>query len=244
MTRKRSAFLPGKTRRNYPKSLNIGRGVDREDRDEEANMKKLLLAACAAVAAAPLALAGDLPLQRQSPYVQPQAYNTLFNWTGFYAGVHGGYAWGSGGGTNPDGFVGGLQAGYNYQFSPTGVLGVETDISATSIDNTVSGVKFGMDYLGTIRARAGYTMDRVMFYVAGGVAYGRGALEIAGLTNNQFHWGWTLGGGVEAMVTPRVSARLEYLYVDLAQETYQSVLGPAGIGYNANIVRGGLNYRF
>jgi outer membrane immunogenic protein len=207
-------------------------------------MKKLLLAACVAVAAAPHAFAGDLPLQRQSNYAPPQSYNSLFNWTGFYAGVHGGYAWGSGAGGNPDGFVGGLQAGYNYQFSPNGVLGLETDISATSIEDKAGGVKFGMDYLGTIRGRAGYTMDRVMFYVAGGGAYGRGALEIAGLSNDQFHWGWTLGGGVEAMVTPNVSARLEYLYVDLAKENYQSVLGPVGIGYTTNIVRGGLNYRF
>jgi outer membrane immunogenic protein len=207
-------------------------------------MKKLLLAACVAVAAAPHAFAGDLPLQRQSNYAPPQSYNSLFNWTGFYAGVHGGYAWGSGAGVNPDGFVGGIQAGYNYQFAPNGVLGVETDISATSIEDKSGGVKFGMDYLGTIRGRAGYTLDRVMFYVAGGAAYGRGALEVAGLTNNQVHWGWTLGGGIEAMVTPNVSARLEYLYVDLAKENYQSVLGPASIGYNSNIVRGGLNYRF
>jgi outer membrane immunogenic protein len=207
-------------------------------------MKKLLLAACAAVAAAPHALAGDLPLQRQSNYVPPQAYNSLFNWTGFYAGVHGGYAWGSASGLSPDGFVGGLQAGYNYQSSPNGVVGFETDISATSISDTVGGVKFGADYLGTIRARAGYTLDRVLFYVAGGAAYGQGDLEIAGLSNTQFHWGWTIGGGIEAMVTPRVSARLEYLYVDLAKETYQSVLGPTNIGYTTNIVRGGLNYRF
>jgi outer membrane immunogenic protein len=207
-------------------------------------MKKLLLAACVAVAAASHAFAGDLPLQRQSNYAPPQSYNSLFNWTGFYAGVHGGYAWGSGAGVNPDGFVGGIQAGYNYQFAPNGVLGVETDISATSIEDKAGVVKFGMDYLGTIRGRAGYTLDRVMFYVAGGAAYGRGALEVAGLTNNQVHWGWTLGGGIEAMVTPNVSARLEYLYVDLAKENYQSVLGPASIGYNSNIVRGGLNYRF
>jgi outer membrane immunogenic protein len=207
-------------------------------------MKKLLLAAAFAVAAAPHALAGDLPLQRQSSYAPPQTYNSLFNWTGFYAGVHGGYAWGSGAGGSPDGFVGGLQAGYNYQFSPNGVLGLETDISATSIGNKVGGVKFGVDYLGTIRARAGYTIDRAMFYVTGGAAYGQGELEVAGLANTQFHWGWTLGGGVEAMVTPNVSARLEYLYVDLAKENYQSVFGPASIGYNTNIVRGGLNYRF
>jgi outer membrane immunogenic protein len=207
-------------------------------------MKKLLVAACVAVVAAPHAFAGDLPLQRRSNYVPPEVSNSLFNWTGFYAGVHGGYGWGSSAGFNPDGLVGGVQAGYNYQYSRSGVLGFETDISATSIDDSAGGAKFGVDYIGTIRARAGYTLDRVMFYVTGGAAYGRGDLEIAGLSNNQFHWGWTLGGGVEAMVTPNVSARLEYLYVDLAKETYQTVLGPTNVGYSTNIIRGGLNYRF
>jgi outer membrane immunogenic protein len=207
-------------------------------------MKKLLLAACAAVAAAPHALAGDLPLERRSSYVPPEVANRLFNWTGFYAGIHGGYGWGNAAGLSPNGVLGGVQAGYNWQVSPSGVLGLETDISATSIDDKAGGVKFGVDYLGTMRARAGYSLDRVMFYVTGGAAYGRGALEIGGLSNTQFHWGWTLGGGVEAMVTPNVSARLEYLYVDLAKETYQSVLGPTSVGYNTNIVRGGLNYRF
>lgn len=207
-------------------------------------MKKLLLAAWAAATAASPAFAGDLPLERRSTYVPPEVANRLFNWTGFYAGVHGGYAWGEAAGLSPNGFVGGVQAGYNFQVSPSGVLGFETDISATSIDDKSGGMKFGIDYLGTIRARAGYTMDRVMFYATGGAAYGRGDLEIAGLSNNQFHWGWTLGGGVEAMVTPNVSARLEYLYVDLAKETYQSVVGPTSVGYKTNIVRGGLNYRF
>ena len=207
-------------------------------------MKKLLLAACAIGALAPQALAGDLPLQRRSNYVAPEVSRSLFNWTGFYAGVHGGYGWGSAGGLSPDGFVGGAQLGYNYQFAPNGVVGIEGDITGTVNHNSSAGVKFGTDYIGTIRGRAGYTMDRVMFYVTGGAAYGRGDLEIAGLSNDQFHWGWTLGGGVEAMITPNVSARLEYLYVDLAKETYQSVLGPTNIGVTSSIVRGGVNYRF
>lgn len=209
-------------------------------------MRKLLLAACAAVAVANHASAGDLPLQRRSTYAAPETYRSLFNWTGFYLGVHGGYGWGTSGGsgTNPDGFVGGVQAGYNYQFSPNGVVGFETDISASAIDGKNNGVKFSTDYLGTIRGRAGYTIDRVMLYVTGGAAYGQGDLNVGGLSNNQFHWGWTIGGGIEAMVTPNVSARLEYLYVDLAKETYGSVLGPVSVGYNTNLVRGGLNYRF
>ena len=207
-------------------------------------MKRPILAACAIVAAATSTLAGDLSLQRRSSYVPPETYNSLFNWTGFYVGVHGGYGWGSAAGSNPDGFVGGAQVGYNYQAAPNGVLGLEADISATSIDGKNGAVQFSPDYLGTIRARAGYSFDRAMVYVTGGAAYGRGDLTVAGLSNTQFHWGWTLGGGVEAMVTPNVSARLEYLYVDLGKQNYQSIVGPLGVGYTTSLVRGGLNYRF
>jgi outer membrane immunogenic protein len=67
-------------------------------------MRKLLLAAGAAVATAAAApvFAGDLPLQRNS-YYQPQPAAALFNWTGFYVGANAGYAWGSAIGGNPSG---------------------------------------------------------------------------------------------------------------------------------------------
>jgi len=207
-------------------------------------MKRLLMAASALLATAMPILAGDLPLQRRSNYAQPEIINSLFNWSGFYVGGHVDYGWGSAIGGNPSGFLGGLQAGYNFQVSPALVFGLETDISFTSIDDTVGAAKFGIDYLGTLRARLGYSIDRVMFYATGGLAYGRGELQIANLSNQQFHWGWTIGGGVEAMLTPSVSAKIEYLYVDLTDETYQSILGPMSVNYHTNIVRGGVNYKF
>src|SRR5262249_39533783 len=105
MTRKRNAFLAANTRRNSLKSLNY-RGVDREIETRRMSMKRLFGAAAAAVAVATHASAGDLPLQRRS-YAPPETYRSLFNWTGFYLGVHGGYGWGhsGGSGTDPAGFV-------------------------------------------------------------------------------------------------------------------------------------------
>lgn len=206
-------------------------------------MKRLLLAACAVLAAAMPAIAGDLPLRR-SNYAQPEIANTLFNWSGFYVGANGGYGWGSTVGGDADGFFGGFQTGYNFQVSPSIVFGAETDISFTSADSSTAGSKFGLDYLGTIRARLGYSLDRIMFYATAGLAYGRGDLKVSGLTNEQFHWGWTVGTGVEAMLTHNISAKLEYLFVDLNDETYRSILGPRKVGYNTNLIRGGVNYRF
>jgi outer membrane immunogenic protein len=210
-------------------------------------MRKLLLAAgaamaMAAVTAAP-AWAGDLPLQRNS-YYQPQPAAALFNWTGFYLGANAGYGWGSAIGGDPSGAVGGFTAGYNYQFSPNMVIGAETDITFSTADTSRPAGKFESDYIGTLRARVGYSVGNVMFYGTAGAAYGKGELSVGGLTNDQTHWGWTIGAGIEAMLTQNVSAKFEYLYVDLSDRNYATIGGPVNVGYTTNLLRGGVNYRF
>ena len=206
-------------------------------------MKKLLLAAGALVATAPPLLAGDLPYQRNN-YYQPAPAAPLFNWTGFYVGGNAGYSWGSAIGGDPSGVIGGFTAGYNYQYSPNTVLGVETDIAFSNADDSHGGRKFESDYIGTLRARLGYSVGNVMFYGTGGAAYGKGELTTGGLTSEQTHWGWALGAGVEAMLTQNVSAKFEYLYVDLGDKNYATIGGPVNVGYTANLLRGGVNYKF
>jgi outer membrane immunogenic protein len=209
-------------------------------------MKRLLWAAGAAVisavATAP-SFAGDLPYRRNDYYQAPPPA-ALFNWTGFYVGANAGYNWGSAGGTDPSGVAGGFTAGYNYQFSPNTVIGAETDITFSNASDSNAGTKFETDYIGTLRARLGYSVGNVMFYGTGGAAYGKGELTVGGLSNEQVHWGWTVGAGVEAMLTQNVSAKFEYLYVDLGDKTYQTVGGPASVGYTSSLLRGGVNYKF
>jgi outer membrane immunogenic protein len=94
-----------------------------------------------------------------------------------------------------DGFIGGGQIGYNFQFSQW-VMGIEGDISFTDWDGT--------DALGTVRGRLGYAWERVMPYVTGGLA-------IADADT-----GWTAGGGIELAVSNNVSVRGEYLHFDLS----------------------------
>lgn len=206
-------------------------------------MRKLLLAAGAVMATAMPALAGDLPLQRNS-YYQPQPAAALFNWTGFYVGANAGYAWGKAIGGDPSGGVIGLTGGYNYQFSPNMVIGAETDIAFSNADTSRPAGKFESDYIGTLRARLGYSVGNVMFYGTAGAAYGKGELSVGGLTSDQTHWGWTIGAGVEAMLTQNVSAKFEYLYVDLSDRNYATIGGPVNVGYTTNLLRGGVNYRF
>ncbi len=201
-------------------------------------MKRLLLLAALFVAAP--AYAGDLPRYNNNP----QVYRNLFNWTGFYVGVHAGWGWGDSTGSDLSGPLGGLQAGYNYQLVSGLTFGVETDISITGIDGPAAGGTFNADYIGTLRGRIGYAFDRVLIYATGGFAYAGGDLRVGALSNDQSHYGYALGLGIEGMITTNMSVRLEYMYTDFGNRTYQSTLGPAGIGFSSSLLRAGVNYRF
>jgi outer membrane immunogenic protein len=142
----------------------------------------------------------------------------IFNWSGFYIGGHVGGGWSAGWsgtanplpspaafgalplsfGQNASGVIGGGQVGYNWQFAPSWVLGIEADISgahirANSVTPALSlaGTPFtgaadcpglqvctsfmnrDLDLLGTVRGRVGYTWERWLAYLTGGFAYGR-----------------------------------------------------------------------
>lgn len=92
--------------------------------------------------------------------------------------------------SKPSGFIGGVQAGYNWQLNSL-VLGVEADFQGANVKQTVSGstaftpanlafLPFGttgsvsnsLDYFGTVRGRLGGAFDRFMVYGTGGLAYG------------------------------------------------------------------------
>jgi outer membrane immunogenic protein len=193
-------------------------------------VKKALLAV-AALCVVSSASAGDLP-QRHN-YNKPQVYQNLFNWTGFYAGVHGGLGWGDSTFGSTSGYAVGAQVGYNYQMVSGMVFGAETDISLTGVDNAA----FNNDYIGTVRGRIGYAFDRILLYATAGFAYAGGEVG----TVDRTHYGYALGLGMEGMVTPNVSVRLEYLYTDFSSRSY----APLGsVGFDTSVLRAGVNYRF
>jgi outer membrane immunogenic protein len=128
-------------------------------------------------------------------------YAPVSSWTGFYAGVNGGYAWGSdsklsldGACDNrrrcpgveeldpstklsPSGGFGGGQIGYNWQSGHL-VLGVEADIQGSGIGDkrSVAGglinLNSDLDWFGTVRGRLGYASGPLLLYATGGFAYG------------------------------------------------------------------------
>jgi outer membrane immunogenic protein len=206
-----------------------------------------LTAVAAAVAfTSTAANAADLPRRKAEPMAPASYVSQAFNWTGPYVGINlgGVIAEGKRGINNidPTGVTVGLQAGYNYQFINNIVLGVEADVNYSNANDSVAGTKSTLDYFGTVRARAGYAMDRVLPYVTGGFAWGSNEVKTAALKQSKTHYGWTAGAGVEYAFTQNISARAEYLYMNLANENY-TTFGVKG-GVNAHIIRAGLNYKF
>ena len=165
------------------------------------------------------------------------------SWARPYLGVNLGYAWGSvaNNPAKPSGFVGGVQAGYNWQ-SGSFVFGLEGDIQATAAEETFAPWKFSNPWFGTVRGRAGYAFNNVMFFGTGGLAFGELRATTFGLTESHTNAGWTLGAGAEMGLDRNWSAKIEYLYVDLANSNF--VITGASNGYRFGLIRAGVNYRF
>jgi outer membrane immunogenic protein len=204
-------------------------------------MKRALLAAAMASAVPGAAIAADLP-RGPAPYYAP-APSSYYRWSGLYAGLNGGYEWGSVShtGTNPNGFFGGAQLGYNFQ-SGGFVFGGETDLQFSDANDTFAPYKFSNPWFGTSRLRAGVAMNNMLFYATGGFAYGDVKGVNAGLSETRTHLGWTGGVGMEVGFTPNWSAKVEYLYMDLGDRAY-SITGMNN-NFDSNLLRFGVNYRF
>jgi len=207
-------------------------------------MSRIVLRAVALIAAVwtVSAQAADLPYGSRAPYTVNQPLN-VYSWAGPYLGGNLGYAWGSvsNNRTSPSGFAGGVQAGYNWQNGPW-VFGVEGDIQATGAEDTFAPWKFSNPWFGTVRGRAGYAFNNILFYGTGGLAFGELRGETFGLSESHTTAGWTAGVGAEFGLTQNWSAKIEYLYVDLASSPF-TITG-ASNGYRFGTVRAGVNYHF
>ena len=140
----------------------------------------------------------------------------MYDWTGFYAGLNAGYAfggqddvavaptYGNVGDLELNGMFGGIQAGYNYQ-ADSFVMGVEGDIQLSGISDEDENGAFDSQndntYFGTLRLRAGYAWDRTLIYATGGLAFGGFDYSVDTPTSNinedYSAMGYALGGGVE-----------------------------------------------
>jgi outer membrane immunogenic protein len=201
----------------------------------------------------------------------PDAYN----WSGPYVGLQGGYAWGSNNtdvdsdrippltadSVDVDGWLGGLHAGYLWQNDRL-VFGVEGDGEFADIDGdtditrgqeVVGQLEQDIDWLASLRLRAGFAVDRALFYATGGLAVGgveaKASYEnpVYSSSKNDTEWGWTIGGGVEYAFADDLSARIEYRYTDLGdtKETPpDDRFPPFEVDNTFHAVRVGLSWHF
>jgi outer membrane immunogenic protein len=220
-------------------------------------MRRVLLSTLNLIAmTATGALAADLP--RALPPTNAPAFVPGYNWTGFYAGINGGYGWGNsnwdGLATEPNvhGGLVGATAGYNWQTGAL-VFGIEGDIDWSHLRGSFAslacpaGCETRNNWLGTVRGRVGYAFDRFMPYVTGGLAVGDIKANVTGLPGaSTTNAGWTVGGGIEAAVLGNVTAKLEYLYVDLGSLNCNALACglPSTVDLRSNVVRAGVNLRF
>jgi outer membrane immunogenic protein len=273
-------------------------------------MKKIVLATVLAALGSASVLAADLPARGM--YTKAPMADPATNWSGFYVGGDVGAASMNSSGDDTSNFfendtitgnnvqhrslnsnsaIGGVHAGYNWQFAPTWVIGIEgdwqwTDLKHSFCRGTDSFVSPCMDFgrgvfnlndqiqgIGTVRARLGYTFDRMMIYGTGGIAIGDtkssigvdcrvagcgdSGTRIALSQDTTFHkTGWVAGAGAEWMVNPSWIVRAEYQHIDLGNVASGFNLptsacfagGPCGVSWSHDlrydIVRAGISYKF
>ena len=68
------------------------------------------------------------------------------------------------------------------------------------------------------------------------------AAKPSGLSESHTNAGWTVGAGAEVGLGPNWSAKIEYLYVDLASSQF-AITGMSN-GYRFGLIRAGVNYHF
>ena len=240
-------------------------------------MKLVTLAGCGVLAmvCSGVAMAADLgppPIIGKAPPLEPYVI-PYFSWTGLYVGANVGYGWGNGSGTvtnttlapigasgpvsgSGHGILGGIQLGYNYQMGAW-VFGLETDFQGSdgkgSFHGNTGAVTFSgtskTDWFGTVRARAGYAMDRWLFYVTGGGLYAHSSITGIDSLARSFSASavgitWTVGAGVEAALWDNWTAKIEYLYAGTPNDVPTRSGTKVSGNVDENIVRAGVNYRF
>lgn len=198
------------------------------------------------------------------------------DWSGGYVGLQGGYGWGDTepafeqgiifgpGDVNYEGFIGGIEAGYQVQ-NNNFVFGLEVDASAATIDADYvgpgpciipgDGCTVDIDWLATARVRAGFALNNFMPFVSGGLAAGgiKGTFDAPACDCevDDTAFGFVLGAGVEWAISDSWSMKAEYLYVNLGKPDIDgdnTLWAPdAGVivdDHELNVVRVGFNYSF
>jgi outer membrane immunogenic protein len=204
-----------------------------------------------------LAQAADMPVKGVRPVI---AY---YNWTGLYAGINGGYGFGTSNWTvggppasiKPKGGMLGGTIGYNWQAGSI-VYGIEEDLDWSWVEGSAACAGFTCStrnkWYATARGRIGYAFDRWLPYITAGGAFGSVGGKNTAVTdhfNYSTRVGWVAGAGLEYAFLGNWSAKVEYLYMDLGNFSCDEgctggVKPGTSISFKESMVRVGLNYKF
>jgi outer membrane immunogenic protein len=187
---------------------------------------------------------------------------------------------GSTGDFDTSGWLVGGTLGFNFQADQL-VFGLEADVDYSTITGTVTpsnlfctnvnaagaistSCQTANNWLGTVRGRIGFAVDRVLLFATGGLAFGnvQAGLANGGIStvtyDSNTELGWTAGAGVEFALGENWTAKVEYLYVDLGSNATCTSAANCGtdflptfgspaddsVKFTANVVRAGFNFKF
>jgi outer membrane immunogenic protein len=178
-------------------------------------------------------------------------------------------------GSHDSGFTAGIGAGYDVQMDRIVVGGI-IDIAYVDYADRQSGFSSTpasytelreLNFLGTVRARAGYLVtDNLLAYVHGGLAVGDAQYTFVSTNPNftssggdDFAVGYQVGGGLETMITENISLGVEYAYTNLGESDFNTtftnapfvVVNPTGTDvrgsdriFDFHTVKATLSYKF
>jgi outer membrane immunogenic protein len=160
------------------------------------------------------------------------------------------------------GFIGGVHAGYNYQFG-TFVVGIEGDVDFSGADGdndfraegdvtTVGDLSLDVNWQASLRARAGVAVDRFLIYGTGGIAFADADLDFEGTVDDvsfdasdgQSFVGWTIGLGAEYAFTDNLLGRVEVRYTDFGDQDFDLDGTSVNVDWSQTAVMAGISYKF
>ncbi|MFA7415593.1 MAG: outer membrane protein [Rhizobium sp.] len=208
-----------------------------------------LMASAAGLATFSAAQAADAVDQiPQAPAATETYAAPVGGWTGAYIGGSANYDWGrfdnSTDGRDANGFGGSLYGGYNMQNGQI-VYGPEADIGYSDQEGSAGvGLTGKQGWNGSLRGRVGYDMNPFMIYGTAGLAGANHELTDGVNTDDKFAIGYTVGAGVEALVTDNIMARVEYRYSDYQSKDFNLGGTTYSRGFDDHSVKVGIGVKF
>ena len=157
------------------------------------------------------------------------------DWTGFYIGAYGGggavvdelkFSGVDINGVGGEGVLGGAMAGYNYQMNNI-VLGLQGEVGYDDLKTKIKAgggslnAQQGLVAAASVRAGLLVTPE-TLAYIIGGYSYSEYKTHISGGLGsfNETYDGFHIGGGLEAMISPNATVRVEYRYTEYGGEDW------------------------